>query len=332
VRRLVRVLGTGKHLPARRVPGEELDERFGLPPGSVSRKTGVYQRQFVEPGDTTASMGAAAARQALDAAGLRPSELDLIVCASALPQRPLPCTAALIQRELGLQQSGIGCFDVNMTCLSFVTAFDMLSYCIHHGTYRRVLLVSSEIPSGAVNWKHLESSALFGDGAAAVILGPSSEDSGAAVLASRFVTYSTGAEDCQIQGGGTERSPAAYTPDHAEDFLFRMNGPAVFRQALSIVDEFIDGLLDSARAHKDDIALFIPHQASGTAMALLRRKLGVREDQWMDILANHGNCVAASIPMALHEAVTQKRANRGDLVALCGTSAGFSMGGLVFRL
>jgi 3-oxoacyl-[acyl-carrier-protein] synthase-3 len=111
-----------------------------------------------------------------------------------------------------------------------------------------------------------------------------------------------------------------------------MNGPAVFRRALTHVESFMGALLGGAGVQRDDVALFVPHQASATALGLLRRKLAVPEERWMDILADHGNCVAASIPMALHEAMVQRRARRGDLVALCGTSAGFSIGGVLLRL
>jgi 3-oxoacyl-[acyl-carrier-protein] synthase-3 len=329
--RPIRILGTGKYLPGRLVTGEDLDRRLGLEEGTISKKSGVRERRWVAEGDTSVSMAARASSDALHAAGMKKEELDAIVFAAAVPHQPIPCSAALLQRELGLERSGISCFDVNSTCLSWVTALDMVSYAMAAGRWNKVLLVAAEAISPGLNFNHLESSTLFGDGAAAAVIGKSERGEGSRIVASHMETYSTGADDCRVKGGGTAQTVFAYSKENDEDYRFYMDGPTVFKLALHALPKFVGKLLGSARASLNDIKLVIPHQASGTALALMRRKLEVPEERWMDILATHGNCVAASIPMTLHEAVVGGRLKRGDLGLLLGTSAGFSMGGVVFE-
>lgn len=175
--RRVKILGTGKHLPEKIVTDEELDERLGVPSGWVSKVTGVGMRHYVSGGETSSMMGARAAEAALKAAGLGFSDIDCLVCTSGTKEQPLPSTAVLIQRAMGQEDSGVPAFDLDSTCLSFVTGLDVMSYMVAAGRYRHVLLVSSEIASVGLNWAEKESAALFGDGAAAAVIGPAEEGS-----------------------------------------------------------------------------------------------------------------------------------------------------------
>jgi len=167
--RSVKVLSTGKYLPKRKVTVGELAQTLNISEDWIRRKSGVLTRYFVED-ETVSLMGAQAAQQALSAAELSSKDLDAIICASSIAEQGIPCTAVLIQQQLGIEDSGIPAFDINATCLSFLAALDTLSYLVHAGRYQRVLIVSSEIASIGMNWSHHESCTLFGDGAAAVIL------------------------------------------------------------------------------------------------------------------------------------------------------------------
>jgi 3-oxoacyl-[acyl-carrier-protein] synthase-3 len=326
--RQVKLIATGKYMPSKMVTDAEMDLRLGVPEGWVRKKTDVLRRYFAED-ETAAEMGAQAAYAALEQAGLSFADIDCLVCTSGTMEQPIPCTAALIQKAMGEQQSGVPCFDINSTCLSFVTGLDVLSYMVHAGRYRRVLLVATEIASKGLNWNQKESAALFGDGAAAVIIEQSAEGDASRILHASMKTYSSGAQLSEIRGGGSRRHASEYKAASAEDYLFDMNGEGVFRMASKLLPSFVGEMLQQTGDHMRDFSLVIPHQGSAMAMRLLRRKLGISEEQMMVITPDHGNVIAASIPMGLHEAIKQGRMKRGDRVMLLGTSAGLSLGGVI---
>ncbi len=327
--RKVKIIGTGKYLPGRMVTDEELDHKLNAAAGWVGSMTGVGTRHYAEDGETASAMGAQAATAALEAAGLGFADIDCLVCASGTKEQPLPCTAALIQQALGQEHSGVPCLDIDSTCLSFMVAMDVMSYMIAAGRYRHVLIVSSEIASRGLNWEHKESAALFGDGAAAVVLGSAAASERSAILHTELNTYSSGARLSEIRGGGSALHAKHHTAQTAPDYLFQMDGHGIFRMASRLLPPFVDKLLERSGTAMEDFQLVIPHQGSAMAMRLLRKKLGIGETQMMDITRHHGNTISASIPMGLHEAIIQGRINRGDRLLLIGTAAGLTLGGMV---
>ncbi|MEL6327532.1 MAG: beta-ketoacyl-ACP synthase III [Cyanobacteria bacterium J06626_23] len=327
--RSVKILSTGKYLPKRKVTVEELAQKLAISEDWIKRKSGVVVRYFVE--DETASfMGARAAKQALSTAELSAQDLDCIVCASSVSEQGIPCTAVLIQQQLGLSDSGIPAFDVDATCLSFITALDTLSYLIHAGRYQRVLIVSSEIASIGVDWSHHESCTLFGDGAAAVIVERTPTAESSVIKTSDLKTYSRGADLSRCLGGGNKHHPREFST-HPERFVFDMNGPGIYRLAAKLLPTFVKQLFAPLKLSMDDMNLVIPHQASLMAMRLLSRQLNIPTEKLVSIAPSHGNTMAASIPMALHEAIAQGRLQRGNLALLLGTGAGLSLGGIVLE-
>lgn len=327
--RAVKILSTGKYLPKRKVTAQELAEQIGVSSHWIEKKSGVLVRHFVED-ETASQMGAYAAKEALAAAHLSPQEIDCIVCANTVPEQGIPCTAVLIQRLLGIGDSGIPAFDINATCLSFVAALDLLSHLIDAGRYDRVLIISSEIATIALDWSDHESCTLFGDGAVAVIVERATAADTSAILASRIETYSEGADLSQCLGGGNKHHPREYAA-YPERFLFQMNGRAVYRMASKILPEFLQRLFEPVGLNMTDMQLVIPHQASLMAMRLIQKQLEIPDASWMVIAHNHGNTMAASIPMALHEAIQQGKLNRGDCALLLGTAAGLSVAGIVLK-
>ncbi|TXK81875.1 beta-ketoacyl-ACP synthase III [Paenibacillus sp. N3.4] len=327
--RKVRIIGSGKYLPKRNISAKEMSDKLQVSEGWVLKKTSVETRYFVEE-ETASYMGARAAHAALISAGLAFGDIDCLVSTSGTMQQPIPCTAALIQREMGFEHSGIPSFDINSTCLSFVAGLDVMSYMVDAGRYRRVLLVASEIASKGLNWQQKESAALFGDGAVAVIIERTEAGGSSCIVHAKMETYSSGAHYSEIRGGGTALPARLYSSEQDEDYSFDMNGEAIFRMASRLLPDFLSDLLRTAGTQMKDCKLVIPHQGSAMAMRLLRRKLGIAEEQMMNITPDHGNTIAASIPMGLHEAIRQMRIERGDRILLLGTSAGFSMGGVIF--
>lgn len=327
--RKVKICGIGKYLPGRPVTDAEMDERLGAASGWTRKTSDVAVRYFAD-GETAAGMGAKAAYTALEDAGLRFSDIDCLVCASGTREQALPCTAVFIQQAMGQERSGVPAFDVDATCLSFLNALDVMSCMIAAGRYRRVLIVSTEIASLGLDWRHKESAALFGDGAAAVVLGPAADGEPSAVIGASLRTYADGAAFSEIRAGGSRRHPHGPQPAEPDDYLFRMDGPAIFKLAARLLPAFADDLLRSTGSRMADFKAVVPHQGSAMAVRLLRKKLGISESQLVYITPDHGNTIAASIPMGLHDAIRSGRIVRGDRVLLIGTAAGLTLGGLVF--
>jgi 3-oxoacyl-[acyl-carrier-protein] synthase-3 len=330
MQRQIRILGTGKYLPGRIVISRALDVQLGLPAGAIERKTNVVRRHFVTD-ETAAQMAAAAARAAVAAAGLRLADLDCLVAANATMDQGMPYNAALVHAELGLNAQQTPAFDIGTSCLSFLSAFDLMAAMIAAGRYRRVMIVSSDIASYGLNWNVLESSAIFGDGAAAAVIAPAEAGESGKILAANFITLSAGQTFCEIKGGGTRYFPTNIQGELLPHFQFKMDGKAVFRLVFEHMPRFVATLLDEAGVRMSDLALVIPHQASDHGLKHVGRLLKIPPKRLLNIFATHGNQVAASLPTALHEAIAQERIQRGDRVLLLGTSAGVTLGGMVIE-
>ncbi|HYW06839.1 MAG TPA: beta-ketoacyl-ACP synthase 3 [Longimicrobium sp.] len=318
----MRIAGVGSFLPDRRVTSTELEDVMKLPAGWVERATGVRERRRATH-ETTAGMAADAARRALAMAGMEPSDLDAIVFASAAPQQAIPCTAAFVQRALGAPDGGSACWDVNATCLSFLFALHNLAPLVAGGAYRAVLLVSSEILTHSLNPAERESATLFGDAAAAAVLVRSDGDG--EIRAARFVTYSSAAELTEVRGAGTRHHPND-PGTHPEMNTFRMNGRAIYRRTFPLIVPFLHRVVDEAGWSVPEVDWLVPHQASGHALTETAERAGFPPERVIVNLPERGNCVAASIPLALAEGVEDGRIRRGNRLLLAGTGAGLTLG------
>jgi 3-oxoacyl-[acyl-carrier-protein] synthase III len=319
-----RIAGIGAYLPARVVSNHELEATLGLAPGWILDRTGVHERRRCT-GESSAFMAAAAARDALDMAGIHAGQLTAIIGASSTPQQAIPCTAVFVQRELNAPEGVAACFDVNATCLSFLAAFDVAARLVAGGAHQHVLVFSSESAGHSLNPHEPESAVLFGDAAAAVVVSHAG-DTHSALHSTRLQTWHSGAELSQISGGGTLHHPNAPDTTAAHN-LFAMRGPQLFRKAAPLLLPFMDALCESANWSRDQIAAVVPHQASRHGIELGWKMLGFREAQIVVNLGTRGNCIAASMPLALAEAVQAGRITRGDRVVLFGVAAGLSLGG-----
>lgn len=327
----VRIAGTGVYLPPTTRSSASIDRAIGRAVGITEKRTGIRERPVAET-ESSSFMAAEAARNALSDAGLQATALDMIISACAVPEQPIPAMAPLIQARLGLGQSGIPCFDVNASCLSFVTAFDLAAQMIDAGRARNILIVSSEIASRALPWqKDPDTAAMFGDGAAAAVLSTADNRQGG-LVASRMESWSAGYHDCEIPAGGTRFDFQRDHQDFAEGAFFRMDGKAAYRLAARVVAPFLDKLLAKAGWRLADIDLVVPHQASRGAIDHLTSRLRIPRSKIVDLIASHGNQIAASIPTALHHAFAAGRIRKGNRVLVLGTSAGFSVGGLCLEI
>ncbi|MEB0079638.1 beta-ketoacyl-ACP synthase 3 [Pseudomonas sp. CCI3.2] len=327
--RPVSILGSGHSLPARIVTSSALDATLELAVGSVTRITGVERRHVAASSDTAASLGAEAARRALEAASLELHQIDLVACASGTMDQGMPCNAALIHRELGLGNSGVPAIDIGASCLGFIAALDTLSWPLTAGHYRHILLVCSDIASCGLDWKQVEVSGIFGDGAAAVVLGLS--DDGPKILASVLRTFSVGSELCEIRAGGSRYHPRRIDVPFESLTSFSMQGKGVFRLAATHLPPLVDDLLNQAGMTQSEIDWIIPHQASQQALQHATKRLGFASEKVINIFAHHGNQIAASIPTALDIAIKDSRVQRGQRLMLIGTGAGLSLGGMILE-
>jgi len=324
------LLGTGHALPAKAVTSAELDHQLNQPTGTVERVSGVRKRHFAEHNETASYLAAKAGRRALDAAELTLADIDCLVAASGTMDQGMPCNAALIHRELGLSARAIPAFDINASCLGFLAALDTLSWPIVAGRYKRVLVVASDIASCGLDWNKLESSAIFGDGAAAAVLGPCI-DGRSCLIAAELNTLSDGADLCRIPAGGSRYHPTRTNQPFDELTKFRMDGKGVFKLAAAHLPAFVERLLKRAKLTRDQLDWIVPHQASQLAISHLSKRLGFAHNKMINIFAEHGNQVAASLPMALDIAIRDGRIQRGHRLLLLGAGAGLSLGGVVLE-
>lgn len=324
----VRIAATGRYLPPGVVLSEEIDALTGMPCGWTHAHTGIRERRHAK-GTTAAEMGKQALLEALPESGWGGARPDLLISGAGTPQQPIPCNAALLAAEMGWD--GVACFDVNATCLGFVAALQVAAGFLGCGLYQRIAIVCSEIASAGLNWKEPESAGLMGDGAAAVLLEPCADGS-SAFLGARLENAPEGVGFTEIRGGGTALHATAHCPgSNTEQFLFHMNGPAVFRLASARIEPFLAKLIGTGEGRWEAIDWVVPHQASLPALTHIRRRLRVPVSKFVEDIERTGNVIAASIPLTLHGLIRSGRLRRGQTVLFLGSSAGFSLGAALVR-
>ncbi|MBX2804201.1 MAG: ketoacyl-ACP synthase III [Myxococcales bacterium] len=305
----VQISSLGWWVPEQVQTAEELSPQIGRSASWIESRSGVHRRRVSDL--PMEQMAAHAAKRAIGD-GAPP---DLILNASLTPVQLLPDSSVYVQQALGL--SGIPSFSVHASCLSFMVGLHTAAHFAAAGTYQRILLVSAEKGTGFRNLDEPESAALIGDGAAAAIVEPGS----GRLVDFALQTFPEGSEHAQFRGAGTRVPPWEAEP---ADYQFSMNGPRIFRFAYTRLHEMLFGFLDKHRLRVSDVDLVVPHQMSGPGVEAFRR-VGFSDEQLVDIVAEYGNCIAASIPMALAHAQEQGRLRPGAKVLLVGTGAGISV-------
>lgn len=326
----LRIAGYGAYRPREHRPSAAFDGLFGKPEGWTEREFGIAARGVAAPDETSSMMAAAACEAALADAAWPAASIDLLIGACGVMEQPIPGTSVLIQERLGLGRSGIPAFDVNQTCLSFLTALDIAALGIAHGRWRRVLIASADIASAGLDLAVPASAAIFGDGAAAVCI--EAGDGGAGLLASRFATWGDGRDLAVLAAGGTRiRVEEGYDALKAGS-RFRMDAFGVFKAAARGLPKLVDAALAEAGLSRDTVDLIVCHQASAPGVEHVRRLMGGDPGRVVDIFADHGNQIAASLPSGLVAAQRAGRLRPGQSVLLLGTAAGISAAAMVLRL
>lgn len=307
------IAGTGACLPQRVVTNEELEKTVDTTDQWIRERTGILQRHIAGDEETTASMGAQAAREALEAAGLTADDVDMIVLATTTPDRIFPSTACHIQRELGTRECPA--FDVQAVCSGFIYGLDIARRFIATGGGSTVLVIGSEVLSRIVDWSDRSTCVLFGDGAGAVVLQARDEPG---ILSTHL--HADGRYDHLLQ----------VSPEVNGSFI-EMKGNEVFRMAVNTLGRIVDETLEANQMDRHEVDWLVPHQANHRIIAATARKLDLPMERVVVTVDRHGNTSAASVPLALDQAVRDGRIQPGDVLMLEAFGGGFTWGSALIR-
>ena len=313
------IKGTGSALPANCVSNAELAQRVDTSDDWITERTGIKFRHLAGDGETTATLAAQAARVALDAAGMQPSDIDLIIVATATPDQTFPATATIVQHMLG-HHGGVA-FDVAAVCSGFLYAFSVAESMIRAGSAHNALVIGSETFSRILDWEDRTTCVLFGDGAGAVVL--SGEVGTRGVLATKLHADGRYNQLLYVDGGPSTTGTVG---------KLRMKGQEVFRHAVTNLASVMHECLDAAQMSATDIDWVVPHQANARIIDATVRKLGLNKDKVVVTVDRHANTSAASVPLALDVAVRDGRIKQGDVVVLEAMGGGFTWGASIVRI
>jgi 3-oxoacyl-[acyl-carrier-protein] synthase III len=317
------VRGFGASLPKRIVTNRDLEGMVETSDEWIVQRTGIKQRYIAGDGETTASLGAAAAQEALDRAGLTAADIDLIICATSTPDNTFPATAVNIQNRLGMRH-GFG-FDVQAVCSGFVYAVATADLYIRGGMAKRVLVIGAETFSRILDWTDRTTCVLFGDGAGAIILEAQEGEGTIAdrgVLTSNLRSDGAHREKLYVDGGPSTTGTVGH---------LRMEGREVFKHAVGMITDVIEAAFTATGTTADDIDWLVPHQANKRIIDGSAKKLGIPDEKVVITVDKHGNTSAASIPLALATAAGDGRIKQGDLVMLEAMGGGFTWGAVLLR-
>jgi 3-oxoacyl-[acyl-carrier-protein] synthase-3 len=324
-------LATGFHVPARVVTNDDLAKMMDTSDEWIVQRSGIKTRYWVSDGDTGVSLAREASRKALAKAGLTPADLDCIIYCTCTPDHFEPGNGVFLQRELGI--TDIPAVDVRNQCSGFIYGLSIADAWIRTGQYKRILLVGAEVHSRGLDktTRGRDTAVLFGDGAGAVILGPT-EEPGRGVLSTHIFADGRYAEKLWVDGPGLAHDPFV-SVEMLERGLHRavMEGREVFKFASVKMPESVAIALKANGLTPADIKLLVPHQANLRIIEMVQKATGLRDDQVYVNIQKYGNTTAASIPIALDEALAQGRLTRGDLLVLTAFGSGFTWGSAAIR-
>ncbi len=317
------IRGTGGYLPERVLTNEEMSEIVETSDAWIQERTGIQQRHIAADGELTSDLATAAARSILSNAGIAAEQVDLIVLATTTPDKTFPATATAVQANLGMGSGAA--FDVQAVCSGFLFALATADSMLKTGLFKTALVIGAETFTRILDWSDRGTCVLFGDGAGGVVLTAESEaevgDRG--ILTHHIRTDGTKSELLHVDGGVSSTGTIGHV---------RMFGNQVFRHAVTNISSAINAVYEETGLTSDDVDWFVPHQANQRILNGVAKKMQLDEGKVISTVAQHGNTSAASIPLALHTAVSDGRIQPGHLVLSEAMGGGFSWGASLFRL
>jgi len=320
------VVGWGRYVPQRVLTNDDLSRVVDTTDEWISTRTGIRERRLVEEGETTSRMAVHAARQALEVAGLSPAQLDLIIVATVTPDYPFPATACLVQDALGASHAAA--FDLSAGCTGFVYGLSVAAHLLSGGVHQTALVIGAETLSRITDWADRNTCVLFGDGAGAVALQANESEGG--VLATVLGADGSGGDLLRVLAGGSQMPASHRTVTEGLHFI-QMRGREIFRFAVRVIPTATREVLEDAGLSLADLDLLVPHQANQRIIEAATRALDLSSEEVYSNLERYGNTSAASIPIALSEAVEEGLIQPGSLVACVGFGAGLTWGAAAIR-
>jgi 3-oxoacyl-[acyl-carrier-protein] synthase-3 len=317
------ISGFGHAVPERIVTNQELSEMIDTSDEWIVERTGIAQRHIASDEESSATLGTIAAERALKKAGIKALDLDLIITATCTPSGMFPSTASRIQHAIG---ASCGAFDINAACNGFVTALSTAAQLIHSRSAEKILIIGSEVLSRITDWSDRGTCILFGDGAGAVILERNQQNNTGQIF--RPVLGSDGGAAELLFASGPCTAPSDLLDQEAK---IVMDGRAVFKYAVTAMAEAVEKALEEANLKADDIDICVPHQANKRIIKALMERLGLPLERAFVNLQKYGNTSSASIPIALSEALDEKRVKSGDMVLFVAFGGGLNWGAMLAK-
>ncbi|HZL12182.1 MAG TPA: beta-ketoacyl-ACP synthase III [Prolixibacteraceae bacterium] len=319
------ITGVGAFLPEYRLTNEELSTWVETSDEWIMQRIGIKERRILkEEGMATSDMGVAAINQLLEKTGTKPEEIELLICATITPDSPLPAAANIISNKVGLINAWS--FDLNAACSGFVYALTTGAKFIESGQYKKVIVLGADMMSSITNYKDRATCPLFGDGAGAVLLEPTTENLGVMDHINRV--DGSGSQFLYIKSGGSLRPASIETVENDEHFVIQ-EGQTVFKSAVSNMADVSTEMMEKHHITGEDLAWLVPHQANMRIIDAVGRRMGIDKEKVMVNIHNYGNTTAATIPLCLND--YEKKLKKGDNIILVAFGAGFTWGSIYLK-
>lgn len=316
------IIGTGMNMPDKVLTNYDLEKIVDTSDEWIQARTGIKQRRQIPDGDRLVDLAMPAAKQAIDNSGLSPEDIDMIIFATFTPDYQVPASACILQDKLGCKNASA--FDLQAACTGFVYAASIASQFIASSACNNVLVVGGDVTTRILDFEDRNSCVLFGDGVGAAVLGPSPDDE-IGIFDSLLGSIGSGAEYIMIETGGSAVRPTVEAIKNRDHYL-KINGKEVFKFSTKIVGDIIEETLKRNNLSLDDVSLIVPHQANIRIIESAARRFKCPIEKFYVNISKYGNTVAASIPVALHEAITENRIAHGDIVLFVGFGGGLTYG------
>jgi 3-oxoacyl-[acyl-carrier-protein] synthase-3 len=323
-----KITSIGTYVPPRVVTNDDLAKIVDTSHDWIYSRTGISERHLVEPGTPTSELAAQAAREALRKRGIGPEEIDLIIVATVTPDMLFPATACLVQDKIGASKAWG--FDLSAACSAFLYALTVGARFVESGAHSKVLVIGADVMSSIIDWEDRSTCVLFGDGAGAVLLEPTDKNEDAGIIDFLHEIDGSGGQFLNMPAGGSLRPPSHETVDARMHYVHQ-DGQPVYKFAVRKMEESSRNILDRNELSANDVDLFIPHQANIRIINAAAERLQLTEKQVVINIDKFGNTTAATIPLAIADALRDGRLHKGDLILLAAVGAGFTVGTVLLR-
>ncbi len=322
-----RIVGTGRYLSEKVLTNQYFEQIVDTSDEWIIERTGIRERRIAEPGISSSDMGAEALKNALDMAGLKPSDLDMIICGTVTPDKPMPATAVYIQNKVGASNH-CAAFDISAACAGFLFGLNIADSFIKSGNAKTIGVIGAETLTRVIDFEDRTTCVLFGDGAGAAVVTGDPSDRG--ILSAHLSSNGQLADALHIPSGGSASPASRETVENREHFI-RMNGREVFKYAVRYLSDASIKAMAACGLKPEDIAVVVPHQANLRILDSVGKRIGIPMDKFVLNLERVGNTSSASIPIALDEVIRDNKINENDIILMIALGGGLSWGSTLIR-